>query len=54
MDHYAAQDKPLFELIEGDGERANITPLFSIPEILDGVKNVGKKGIQMTRFKGLG
>lgn len=54
MDHYAAQDKPLFELLEGEGERANVTPLFSIPEILESVKNVGKKGIQMTRFKGLG
>ncbi len=52
--HYAAQDKPLFELIEGEGERANVLPLFSIPEILSGVKAVGKKGIQMTRFKGLG
>jgi DNA gyrase subunit B len=54
VDHYAAQDKPLFELIEGDGEKAIIAPLFSIPEILNGVKAVGKKGIQMTRFKGLG
>jgi DNA gyrase subunit B len=52
--HYAAQDKPLFELTEGEGERAGVTPLFSIPEILNGVKAVGKKGIQMTRFKGLG
>ena len=54
VDHYAAQDKPLFELIEGEGERANVTPLFSIPEILEGVKAVGKKGIQIYRFKGLG
>ncbi|MGH7979716.1 MAG: DNA gyrase subunit B, partial [Limisphaerales bacterium] len=54
VDHYAAQDKPLFELIEGEGEKANVTPLFSIPEILSSVKNVGKKGIQMYRFKGLG
>ena len=54
VDHYAAQDKPLFELTEGEGERATVTPLFSIPEILAGVKNVGKKGIQMYRFKGLG
>jgi len=54
VDHYAAQDKPLFELIEGEGERATVSPLFSIPEILEGVKNVGKKGIQMYRFKGLG
>jgi DNA gyrase subunit B len=54
IDHYAAQDKPLFELIEGEGERANVTPIFSIPEILNGVKEVGKKGIQIYRFKGLG
>jgi len=54
VDHYAAQDKPLFELTEGEGERATVTPLFSIPEILAGVKAVGKKGIQMYRFKGLG
>ena len=54
VDHYAAQDKPLFELMEGEGERASVTPLFSIPEILASVKAVGKKGIQMYRFKGLG
>lgn len=54
VEHYAAQDKPLFELTEGEGERATVTPLFSIPEILAGVKAVGKKGIQMYRFKGLG
>jgi DNA gyrase subunit B len=54
VDHYAAQDKPLFELAEGEGERTVVTPLFSIPEILTGVKAVGKKGIQMYRFKGLG
>jgi DNA gyrase subunit B len=54
VDHYTAQDKPLFELTEGEGERATVTRLFSIPEILNGVKAVGKKGIQMYRFKGLG
>src|ERR1043166_9349653 len=54
VEHYAAQDKPLFELIEGEGEKATVTPLFAIPEILNSVKAVGKKGIQMYRFKGLG
>ena len=54
VEHYAAQDKPLFELIEGEGERATTSVLFSIPEILAGVKAVGKKGIQIYRFKGLG
>jgi DNA gyrase subunit B len=54
VSHYAAQDHPLFELIEGEGERATATPLFSIPEILSTIKVVGKRGIQITRFKGLG
>ena len=52
--HYAAQDKPLFELIEGEGDKQVVKPLFAIPDILDGVKEVGKRGIQIKRFKGLG
>src|SRR5579859_3104518 len=34
IEHYSAQDKPLFELIEGEGEKQQVRPLFSIPEIL--------------------
>jgi len=52
--HYTAQDNPLFELIEGEGERAVTKPLFSIAEILAGVMDAGKRGIQIKRFKGLG
>ncbi|MDH7503943.1 MAG: DNA topoisomerase (ATP-hydrolyzing) subunit B [Verrucomicrobiota bacterium] len=54
VDHYAAQDRPLFELVEGEGERAQVKPIFSIPEILAAVKEVGKRGLQIKRFKGLG
>ncbi len=54
VEHYAAQDKPLFELVEGEGERAVTHPLFSIPDILSGVKEVGRRGLQIKRFKGLG
>ena len=54
VEHYAAQDKPLFELIEGEGERETVKPLFSIPEILSAVREVGKHGLQIKRFKGLG
>jgi DNA gyrase subunit B len=54
VDHYSAQDHPLFELIEGEGERATAKPLFSIAEILAGVMDAGKRGIQIKRFKGLG
>jgi DNA gyrase subunit B len=54
IEHYAAQDQPLFELVEGDGDQARVRRLFSIPEILAGVKEAGKKGIEIKRFKGLG
>jgi DNA gyrase subunit B len=54
VEHYSAQDKPLFELIEGEGERQSTKPLFSIAEILDGVLEVGRRGLQIKRFKGLG
>ena len=52
IDNYTAQDKPLFELIEGEDGRAH--PLFSIGEILHTVKEIGRRGIQIKRFKGLG
>ena len=52
VEHYAAQDKPLFEMIEGDEGRVH--PLFSIGEILNTIKEIGRRGIQIKRFKGLG
>ncbi len=54
VEHYSAQDQPLFELVEGEGEKQQVRPLFSIPEILSSVKEVGRRGLQIKRFKGLG
>lgn len=54
QDHYSAQDEPLFELIEGEGAQAPVVPIFSVMQILDAVKESGRKGIQIKRFKGLG
>ncbi len=54
VDHYAASDRPIFELIEGEGDRATSHPLFSIPEILQKILEIGRRGVQITRFKGLG
>jgi DNA gyrase subunit B len=54
VDHYAAADRPIFELIEGEGERATSHPLFSIPEILEKIMEIGRRGVQIKRFKGLG
>ncbi|HEV2095446.1 MAG TPA: DNA topoisomerase (ATP-hydrolyzing) subunit B [Chthoniobacterales bacterium] len=54
VDHYAASDRPIFELIEGEGEKAISHPLFSIPEILQKIVEIGRRGVQIKRFKGLG
>ena len=53
MEHYSAQDKPLFELNEGNGE-GRTYPLFSVSEILSTVIEIGRRGLQIKRFKGLG
>jgi DNA gyrase subunit B len=54
IDHYSASDEPIFELIEGEGDRTTVTALFSIPKILDAIKEIGRRGVQIKRFKGLG
>jgi DNA gyrase subunit B len=54
IEHYAVQNQPLFELIEGEGEKQSLSQLFSIVEILNSVLDVGKRGLQIKRFKGLG
>lgn len=54
IEHYAASDKPLFELVEGEGDHEKTTPVFSIPEILTKVLEVGERGVTVKRFKGLG
>jgi DNA gyrase subunit B len=54
IEHYAAQDQPLFELVEGHGEDERARPIFAIPEILPAITEVGKRGLQIKRFKGLG
>ena len=54
VDHYATSDRPIFELIEGEGDKAVSHPLFSIPEILQKILEIGRRGVQIKRFKGLG
>ncbi len=54
LDHYAAQDVPLYEIIEGDGEKQKVHPVFSIPEILLKIMEIGRQGLEIQRFKGLG
>ena len=54
IEHYSNSDKPIFEVSEGEGEKAVKTPLFAIPDILNKVLEIGKKGLSIGRFKGLG
>jgi DNA gyrase subunit B len=54
IEHYSDSDKPIFELIEGEGDNARVHPIFSIPRILEMIKEIGRRGVQIKRFKGLG
>ncbi|MDD5199657.1 MAG: DNA gyrase subunit B [Terrimicrobiaceae bacterium] len=54
IEHYADSDTPIFELIEGEGDKAVTHPLFAIPDILTKVLDIGKRGLAIQRFKGLG
>ncbi len=53
-ENFFAMDQPLYEIVEGEGDRKTIVPLFSIPEILGKVLEIGRRGVSIKRFKGLG
>jgi DNA gyrase subunit B len=52
--NFFSDDVPLYELVEGEGEKQHATRLFAIPEILSRVLEISSKGVQIKRFKGLG
>ncbi len=54
IEHFSAQDTSLFEVIEGEGDTEKVSPVFSVPEILESVMEIGRRGMQIQRFKGLG
>ncbi|MEM6690621.1 MAG: DNA gyrase subunit B [Planctomycetota bacterium] len=43
-----------FELVRGEGEDATRRPMNDLRELLPEVRAAGEKGLQVTRFKGLG
>ena len=53
-DPFYADDKPIYELIEGDGTDSEPSPVFNLFEILDRVLEIGRRGMRIQRFKGLG
>ncbi len=52
--HFSSQDEPLFQIVEGEGDHAKVHPVFSVPEILSKIMEIGKRGMEIQRFKGLG
>lgn len=55
-DPFFSDDKPLYDLIEGSGKdaEAEALPVFNLFEILTRVLEIGRKGMRIQRFKGLG
>ncbi|MFC7336525.1 DNA topoisomerase (ATP-hydrolyzing) subunit B [Haloferula chungangensis] len=53
-DPFFSDDKPIYELIEGDGKDTEPSPVFNLFEILDRVLEIGRRGMRIQRFKGLG
>lgn len=53
-DPFFSDDKPIYELIEGDGKSDEPSPVFNLFEILDRVLEIGRRGMRIQRFKGLG
>ncbi len=51
---FYSEDEPLFSLHEGEGDKEYAHQIFAIPEVLERVLEISKKGVQIKRFKGLG
>jgi DNA gyrase subunit B len=48
---YHSSDQPLYTLTDSDGRP---TPVPSLHDLLDTVRNIGRKGVTIQRYKGLG
>lgn len=51
---FFSDDQPIYEIVDGEGEDQEVIPLFNLFEILTRVLEVGRKGMSIQRFKGLG
>ncbi len=54
IEHYSDARAPLYHLIEGEGDKEVRHEIHAIPRILELVKEIGRRGVQIKRFKGLG
>ncbi|MCP4847996.1 MAG: DNA topoisomerase (ATP-hydrolyzing) subunit B [Verrucomicrobiaceae bacterium] len=53
-DPFYCDDKPIYELVEGEGDQQVVDPVFNLFEILSKVLEIGRRGMRVQRFKGLG
>ena len=53
-ENFFSLDQPIYEIVEGEDEKETVAPLFSVPEILARVLEIGRRGVSIKRFKGLG
>jgi DNA gyrase subunit B len=53
-DPFYSDDEPLYFLGEGGEEEEEPMPVFNLFEILDRVLEIGRRGMRIQRFKGLG
>jgi len=51
---FFSEDVPVYELVEQDGDTEIVAPVFDLFSILDKVLEIGRKGMRIGRFKGLG
>jgi DNA gyrase subunit B len=51
VDQYEAGEASLCDLIDTDGKK---TPIYSLPGLLDSVRDMWRKGLTIQRYKGLG
>ena len=49
---FYSMDTPLYELVEGEGDKQSVLPLFSVPEILDKVLEIGSPGREYQAIQG--
>jgi len=50
LDQYRATESPICQLIDGDTR----IPVYSLPNLLDRVREMGRRGLTIQRYKGLG
>ena len=51
-DPFFSSDQPIYEIV--DKNKEEVYPLFSVLDILEKVVEIGRKGLSIKRFKGLG